>query len=90
MVEAGRLGHKTAKGWYSYAPPDGKANAGANVPAGPKVAAPETVALLVQHRVDRGLVPRARASITRAEVEERCLFGLVNEVSRSFYGEFLP
>jgi 3-hydroxyacyl-CoA dehydrogenase len=79
MVEAGRLGHKTMKGWYNYDPKKQKdANYCSN---GMKIADPETVTLLMQHRKSLGIVARPRAEITRQEIEERCLFGLVNEVS---------
>jgi len=86
MVEAGRLGHKTLKGWYNYDPKQQQQQKDAKYyNGGMKTADPETVALLTEHRKSLGIVVRPRAEISRQEIEERCLFGLVNEVSLKGY-----
>ncbi len=65
VVEAGRLGQKTGKGWYRYA-------AGSRAP----LPDPEIDALIASHRAALGIAPRA---IGDEEIVERCLFALVNE-----------
>lgn len=65
VVEAGRLGQKTGKGWYRY-------EAGSRAP----LPDPEIDALIAHYRAEIGVVPRA---IGDEEIVERCLFALVNE-----------
>jgi 3-hydroxyacyl-CoA dehydrogenase len=65
VVEAGRLGQKTGKGWYRY-------EAGSRAP----LPDPEIDALIASHRAALGIAPRA---IGDEEIVERCLFALVNE-----------
>ena len=65
VVEVGRLGQKTGKGWYRY-------EAGSRAP----LPDPEIDALIARHRAEIGVSPRA---ISDEEIVERCLFALVNE-----------
>mmetsp|Transcript_64613 Transcript_64613/g.126867 ORF Transcript_64613/g.126867 Transcript_64613/m.126867 type:complete len:715 (-) Transcript_64613:170-2314(-) len=67
LVEAGRLGHKSqGKGWYSHS-----AERGAEED-------PLVDELVTKHRASKGLIPRA-SPIGAKEIQERCLFSLVNE-----------
>jgi 3-hydroxyacyl-CoA dehydrogenase len=68
LVEMGRLGQKTGKGWYRY-------EAGDRTPRED----PEVEALIAQHRASIGIAPRA---ISDQEVVERCVYALVNEGAR--------
>ena len=70
FVEAGRLGHKTGKGWYAYPKEAG----------GKKASDPVAHALIAKHRAAVGAPPRFNPSpLPASAVVERCLFGLVNE-----------
>jgi len=68
IVEAGRLGQKTSKGWYAY-------EAGSRTP---KVDA-EVEAMIASYRQEMGITPR---SIDDAEIVDRCIYALVNEGAR--------
>jgi 3-hydroxyacyl-CoA dehydrogenase len=68
VVELGRLGQKTGKGWYRY-------DAGDRTPK-PDPAVSE---LVTQYRNEIGLTPR---SITDQEIVQRCVYALVNEGAR--------
>ena len=68
IVEAGRLGQKTGKGWYRY-------EAGSRAP---QVDA-EVEAMIEAYRSEMGITPRA---ISDAEIVERCVYALVNEGAR--------
>src|SRR4029450_10703064 len=68
VVELGRLGQKSGKGWYRY-------ESGSATP----VPHPAVDALIDAYRVEIGLVPR---KIDDAEVVERCIYALVNEAAR--------
>jgi len=68
VVELGRLGQKTGKGWYRYEPGD----------RAPRVD-PEIDALIEAYRKELGISPRA---ITDEEIVQRCVFALVNEGAR--------
>jgi 3-hydroxyacyl-CoA dehydrogenase len=68
VVELGRLGQKTGKGWYRYEP-------GNRTPQ----ADPEIDALIGAYRREIGITPRA---ITDDEIVQRCIFALVNEGAR--------
>ena len=68
VVELGRLGQKTGKGWYRY-------EAGDRTPR-PDPAVSE---LVTQYRNDIGMRPRA---ITDDEIVQRCVYALVNEGAR--------
>jgi 3-hydroxyacyl-CoA dehydrogenase len=68
VVELGRLGQKTGKGWYRYEP-------GNRTP----LPDPEIDALIDAHRKTIGLAPRA---IDDAEIVGRCTGALVNEGAR--------
>ena len=103
LVEAGRVGHKTGKGWYNYTPPaaaagsigkgEGKSHA-RPPPLGIDGGVDEEVKELIRaHRAAKGVVsdyPHDDGSgacesvvwpptVTATEVQERLLFGLVNE-----------
>ncbi len=68
VVELGRLGQKTGKGWYRY-------EAGNRTP----VPDPEIDALIESYRTEIGLRPR---SIDDEEIVQRCVYALVNEGAR--------
>lgn len=68
IVEAGRLGQKTGKGWYRY-------DAGSRTP----LVDPEVEAMIEQYRKDLGIAPRAMSD---EEIVERCIYALVNEGAR--------
>jgi len=67
MVEAGRLGQKTKKGWYNYEPSPGVPGAGRAVPS------PEVKALLTEYLKKSNFTPNSQ------EILERLLFPLINE-----------
>jgi len=68
VVELGRLGQKTAKGWYRYETGD----------RSPK---PDPVIdeLVTEYRNEIGMTPR---TITDDEIVQRCVYALVNEGAR--------
>jgi 3-hydroxyacyl-CoA dehydrogenase len=68
VVELGRLGQKTGKGWYRYEP-------GSRTPQ----VDPEIEALIDAYRRETGIRPRA---IADEEIVQRCIFALVNEGAR--------
>jgi len=68
VVELGRLGQKTGKGWYLYAAGERK----------PQVD-PEIEALIETYRNEIGIKPR---QISDDEIVGRCIFALVNEGAR--------
>jgi len=68
IVEAGRLGQKTGKGWYRYEPGSRTA-----------VVDPEVEAMVEAYRRDKNMATRA---ISDEEIVERCLYALVNEGAR--------
>jgi len=68
VVEMGRLGQKTGKGWYRY-------EAGNRTP----LPDAEIDALIDAYRSEIGLKPRA---ITDDEIVQRCIYALVNEGAR--------
>jgi 3-hydroxyacyl-CoA dehydrogenase len=68
VVEMGRLGQKSGKGWYRYEP-------GNRTP----LPDPEIDALIERYRTEIGIVPRA---IADEEIVERCIYALVNEGAR--------
>jgi 3-hydroxyacyl-CoA dehydrogenase len=68
VVELGRLGQKSGKGWYRYEP-------GSRTP----LPDPEIDALIERYRREIGIVPR---SIGADEIVERCVYALVNEGAR--------
>jgi 3-hydroxyacyl-CoA dehydrogenase len=68
VVELGRLGQKTSKGWYRY-------DAGDRTPR-PDPAVSE---LVTQYRNEIGMTAR---SITDQEIVQRCVYALVNEGAR--------
>ena len=65
VVEAGRLGQKTGKGWYRYELPDRTPRPD-----------PEIDAMIDAYRKEIGIVPRA---ISDEEIVGRCIYALVNE-----------
>ena len=67
IVELGRLGQKTGKGWYRY-----------EVDRTPRVD-PEVNELITRYRTELGLKPR---TITDDEIVQRCIYALVNEGAR--------
>jgi 3-hydroxyacyl-CoA dehydrogenase len=68
VVELGRLGQKTGKGWYRYEPGERT----------PRVD-PQIDALIDGYRRELGMTPR---TITDEEIVQRCIFALVNEGAR--------
>jgi 3-hydroxyacyl-CoA dehydrogenase len=68
VVEAGRLGQKTGKGWYRY-------EAGSRAPQ----VDPEVEAMIDAYRHEMSITPRA---ISDAEIVDRCVYALVNEGAR--------
>ena len=68
VVELGRLGQKTGKGWYRYEP-------GSRTPQ----VDPEVEQLIDTYRKEAGVAPRA---ISDEEIVQRCIFALVNEGAR--------
>ena len=68
VVELGRLGQKTGKGWYRYE-------------AGDRTARPDPAIdeLVTQYRNEIGMTPR---TITDDEIVQRCVYALVNEGAR--------
>jgi 3-hydroxyacyl-CoA dehydrogenase len=68
VVEMGRLGQKTGKGWYRYAP-------GERTPQ----VDPEIETLIEAYRKEQGITPR---EIGNDEIVQRCVFALVNEGAR--------
>jgi 3-hydroxyacyl-CoA dehydrogenase len=65
VVEAGRLGQKTGKGWYRYELPDRTPRPD-----------PEIDAMITAYRKEIGIAPRA---ISDDEIVGRCIYALVNE-----------
>ncbi|HYM48897.1 MAG TPA: 3-hydroxyacyl-CoA dehydrogenase NAD-binding domain-containing protein, partial [Burkholderiaceae bacterium] len=68
VVELGRLGQKTGKGWYRY-------EAGDRTPRSD----PEIAELITKYRDKVGLTPR---TIDDEEIVQRCVYALVNEGAR--------
>jgi len=68
LVELGRLGQKSGKGWYRYEP-------GSRTP----LRDPELEAFVVAESARLGIV---RRPIGEAEILERCLYSMVNEGAR--------
>jgi 3-hydroxyacyl-CoA dehydrogenase len=68
VVELGRLGQKTGKGWYRYEPGDRTPHVD-----------PEVEALIEAYRRERGVAPRP---VSDEEIVQRCIFALVNEGAR--------
>ncbi|MFN7345262.1 MAG: 3-hydroxyacyl-CoA dehydrogenase NAD-binding domain-containing protein [Betaproteobacteria bacterium] len=68
VVELGRLGQKTGKGWYRYEPGDRRPRPD-----------PEIDQLIEAYRREIGLAPRA---IEDEEIVQRCILALVNEGAR--------
>jgi 3-hydroxyacyl-CoA dehydrogenase len=68
VVELGRLGQKTGKGWYRY-------EAGDRTPQ----VDPEVELLIDAYRKELGIAPRA---IADEEIVQRCILALVNEGAR--------
>jgi len=68
VVELGRLGQKTGRGWYRY-------EAGNRTPQ----VDPEVELLIDAYRKELGITPRA---ISDEEIVQRCIFALVNEGAR--------
>ena len=68
VVEMGRLGQKTAMGWYRYE-------------RGDRTPHPDAVIdeLIAEHRRELGIAPR---EISDQEIVERCIYALVNEGAR--------
>ncbi|MFN3564590.1 MAG: 3-hydroxyacyl-CoA dehydrogenase NAD-binding domain-containing protein [Burkholderiaceae bacterium] len=65
VVEAGRLGQKTGKGWYRYELPDRTPRPD-----------PDIDAMIEAYRKEVGIVPR---TISDEEIVGRCIYALVNE-----------
>eukprot|EP00752_Nemacystus_decipiens_P001823 g1761.t1 len=65
LVEMGRYGQKTGKGWYNY-------EKGSRKP----LHSPEVAALIDAHRTETGRRPR---KISAEEIVERCFYALINE-----------
>jgi 3-hydroxyacyl-CoA dehydrogenase len=65
VVELGRYGQKTGKGWYVYDPATRK-----------RTPDPEIEKMLVDYRKEIGVIPR---QISDEEIIERCMFALANE-----------
>jgi 3-hydroxyacyl-CoA dehydrogenase len=68
VVELGRLGQKSGKGWYRY-------EAGSRTP----LPDPEIDTLIEAYRAEIGLRPRR---IDDEEIVQRCVYALVNEGAR--------
>lgn len=68
VVEMGRLGQKTGKGWYDYAPGDRTPRPSAEIEA-----------LIESYRKEIGITPRV---IDDEEIIGRCVLALVNEGAR--------
>ncbi|MGE5161289.1 MAG: 3-hydroxyacyl-CoA dehydrogenase NAD-binding domain-containing protein, partial [Betaproteobacteria bacterium] len=68
VVEIGRLGQKTGKGWYRYEP-------GSRAP----LPDPEVDALIAAYRAEIKVTPR---DIPDDEIVQRCVYALVNEGAR--------
>ena len=68
VVELGRLGQKTARGWYRYEP-------GSRTP----LPDPEIDVLIASYRLEIEVAPRA---ISDDEIVQRCVYALVNEGAR--------
>ncbi len=68
VVELGRLGQKTGKGWYRY-------EAGNRTP----LPDPEIDTMIEAYRAEIGLRPRR---IDDEEIVQRCVYALVNEGAR--------
>lgn len=68
LVDQGRLGQKSGKGWYRY-------EAGDRTPQRD----PELEAFVLRYAAERGI---ARRTIDRQEILERCLYGMINEGAR--------
>jgi 3-hydroxyacyl-CoA dehydrogenase len=68
LAEAGRLGQKTGRGYFLYAP-------GSRRP----IADPEVDALIAAESQRLGV---ARRAISDEEIQQRCLFALINEGAR--------
>jgi 3-hydroxyacyl-CoA dehydrogenase len=68
VVELGRLGQKTGKGWYRYEP-------GSRTPQ----VDPEVEALIDAWRRELGIAPR---EISDGEIVQRCIYALANEGAR--------
>ncbi len=68
VVELGRLGQKTGRGWYRY-------EAGNRTPQ----VDPEVELLIDAYRKELGITPRA---ISDEEIVQRCILALVNEGAR--------
>ncbi|HTT12646.1 MAG TPA: 3-hydroxyacyl-CoA dehydrogenase NAD-binding domain-containing protein [Burkholderiaceae bacterium] len=68
VVEAGRLGQKTGKGWYRYEPGSRAPNVD-----------PEVEAMIDAYRMEMGITPR---QISDDEIVDRCIYALVNEGAR--------
>ncbi len=68
VVELGRLGQKSGKGWYRYEP-------GNRTPQ----VDPEVEALIEAYRQEIGVTPRP---LDDEEIVQRCIFALVNEGAR--------
>jgi 3-hydroxyacyl-CoA dehydrogenase len=70
LVNSGRLGQKTKKGWYNYEPRPGAPG------AGQPVASPEVAELIAQHRQKLNLT--RTSPVSAQEILERLLFPLIN------------
>jgi 3-hydroxyacyl-CoA dehydrogenase len=68
LVEQGRLGQKSGRGWYRYEPGDRKPRRD-----------PDLEQFIVDESARLGL---ARRPIGNEEILQRCLFGMVNEGAR--------
>jgi len=68
VVEMGRLGQKSGKGWYRYEP-------GSRTPLPDS----EIDALIASYRAEIKIAPR---HIPEAEIVQRCVYALVNEGAR--------
>jgi 3-hydroxyacyl-CoA dehydrogenase len=68
LVEAGRLGQKTGKGYYLY---DAQSRA--------RIEDPEVLAIIAAVAAQLGV---KRREISAQEIVERCLYGLINEGAR--------
>ena len=68
LVDQGRLGQKSGKGWYRYEAGDRKPQRD-----------PELEAFVLRYAAECGIT---RRTITRQEILERCLYGMINEGAR--------